>query len=143
MWNWPPRPKIFCNCENVFGGEENTHCCPVCLGLPGTLARNESHRVVDYAVKGRPGVRVAKLLRSVIWTEKTIIILICRRRYQISQRRRAHLRPAAMLNLVDEDGTPFTIGYYRDSYGRGCGQTGTSAQAGRQPARTTTVPPYR
>lgn len=28
------KTKIFCNCENVFGGEENTHCCPVCLDCP-------------------------------------------------------------------------------------------------------------
>lgn len=29
--------KIFCNCKNEFGGEVNTHVCPVCLGLPGAL----------------------------------------------------------------------------------------------------------
>ncbi|MDR3085587.1 MAG: Asp-tRNA(Asn)/Glu-tRNA(Gln) amidotransferase GatCAB subunit B, partial [Christensenellaceae bacterium] len=29
--------KIFCECETAFGGEPNTHCCPVCMGLPGAL----------------------------------------------------------------------------------------------------------
>ena len=29
--------KIFCNCKNEFGGEVNTHVCPVCMGLPGAL----------------------------------------------------------------------------------------------------------
>lgn len=29
--------KIFCSCPTEFGGEPNTHVCPVCLGLPGTL----------------------------------------------------------------------------------------------------------
>src|SRR5258707_13010141 len=29
--------KAFCGCINRYGGEPNTHCCPVCLGLPGAL----------------------------------------------------------------------------------------------------------
>lgn len=42
--------KIFCSCQTEFGGEPNTHCCPVCLGLPGTLpVLNE--KVVEYAIK--------------------------------------------------------------------------------------------
>lgn len=31
------RSKMFCSCEVAFGGEPNTRCCPVCLGLPGSL----------------------------------------------------------------------------------------------------------
>ncbi len=31
------RTKIFCSCTTRFGGEANTHCCPVCTGLPGAL----------------------------------------------------------------------------------------------------------
>ena len=31
------KTKIFCSCINEFGGEANTHCCPVCLGMPGAL----------------------------------------------------------------------------------------------------------
>jgi aspartyl-tRNA(Asn)/glutamyl-tRNA(Gln) amidotransferase subunit B len=31
------RSKMFCGCEVGFGGEPNTRCCPVCLGLPGSL----------------------------------------------------------------------------------------------------------
>lgn len=42
--------KIFCSCTTEFGGEPNSHCCPVCLGLPGSLpVLNE--KVVEYAVK--------------------------------------------------------------------------------------------
>jgi aspartyl-tRNA(Asn)/glutamyl-tRNA(Gln) amidotransferase subunit B len=29
--------KMFCGCINEFGGEPNTHVCPVCLALPGAL----------------------------------------------------------------------------------------------------------
>ncbi|MFW5649387.1 MAG: Asp-tRNA(Asn)/Glu-tRNA(Gln) amidotransferase GatCAB subunit B, partial [Candidatus Alkaliphilus sp. MAG34] len=31
------KTKIFCACTTEFGGEPNTHCCPVCMGFPGTL----------------------------------------------------------------------------------------------------------
>ena len=44
------KTKIFCSCPTEFGGEANTHCCPVCMGLPGTLpVLNE--KVVEYAVR--------------------------------------------------------------------------------------------
>ena len=44
------RSKIFCACTTQFGGAPNTHCCPVCMGMPGTLpVLNE--KVVEYAVK--------------------------------------------------------------------------------------------
>ena len=43
------KTKIFCSCTTAFGGEPNTHCCPVCIGLPGTLPKlNE--KVVEYAI---------------------------------------------------------------------------------------------
>ncbi len=42
--------KIFCGCPAKFGGEPNTHVCPVCLGLPGALpVLNE--RVLEYAIR--------------------------------------------------------------------------------------------
>ena len=31
------KSKIFCGCATGFGAEQNTHVCPVCLGLPGVL----------------------------------------------------------------------------------------------------------
>lgn len=41
--------KIFCSCSTQFGGEPNTHCCPVCIGLPGTLPKL-NRKVVEYAI---------------------------------------------------------------------------------------------
>lgn len=31
--------KVFCGCKNEFGGVPNSHCCPVCTGMPGSLPR--------------------------------------------------------------------------------------------------------
>ena len=31
------KSKIFCACTTAFGGAPNTHCCPVCTGMPGAL----------------------------------------------------------------------------------------------------------
>lgn len=42
--------KIFCGCTTQFGGEPNTHCCPVCIGLPGTLPKL-NRQVVQYAIR--------------------------------------------------------------------------------------------
>src|SRR5438034_11021691 len=44
------RTKMFCRCENVFGGEPNTRTCPVCLAHPGALpVPNE--RAIEWTVK--------------------------------------------------------------------------------------------
>lgn len=44
------KTKIFCGCATGFGAEENTHVCPVCLGLPGVLP-TINKRVVEFAIK--------------------------------------------------------------------------------------------
>src|SRR5579862_5286910 len=42
--------KMFCGCITTFGAEPNTHTCPVCLGLPGSLpVVNE--RAIEYTIK--------------------------------------------------------------------------------------------
>ena len=44
------KTKIFCSCPTSFGAEPNTHVCPICMAMPGTLpVLNE--KVVEYAVK--------------------------------------------------------------------------------------------
>jgi aspartyl-tRNA(Asn)/glutamyl-tRNA(Gln) amidotransferase subunit B len=42
--------KIFCHSSTAFGGTQNTHVCPVCLGLPGTLPVL-NRQVVEYGIK--------------------------------------------------------------------------------------------
>lgn len=41
--------KVFCGCSTAFGGAPNTHCCPVCLGLPGSLPKL-NRTAVEYTV---------------------------------------------------------------------------------------------
>ena len=44
------KTKIFCSCPTEFGGEPNTHCCPVCMAMPGALPVLNK-KVVEYAIK--------------------------------------------------------------------------------------------
>ena len=44
------KTKIFCGCATGFGAEQNTHVCPVCLGLPGVLP-TVNKRVVEFGIK--------------------------------------------------------------------------------------------
>ncbi len=41
--------KIFCSCPTTFGAPPNTQCCPVCMGMPGSLPVLNG-KVVEYAV---------------------------------------------------------------------------------------------
>lgn len=44
------KSKVFCTCNAEFGGDQNSRCCPVCTGMPGTLpVINQT--AVEYAVK--------------------------------------------------------------------------------------------
>ena len=43
------KTKIFCGCSTEFGGAPNTHTCPVCTGMPGSL-QVLNKQVVEYAI---------------------------------------------------------------------------------------------
>lgn len=43
------RTKIFCGCSTAFGAAPNTHTCPVCTGMPGSLPVL-NRQVVEYAM---------------------------------------------------------------------------------------------
>lgn len=42
--------KMYCTCSTEFGGDENTHICPVCTGQPGALPV-VNHRAVEFGIR--------------------------------------------------------------------------------------------
>ena len=44
------KTKIYCGCKNTFGGEVNSNCCPVCMGMPGALP-TLNEKVVESCIK--------------------------------------------------------------------------------------------
>lgn len=75
--------KIFCSCTTAFGGEPNTHCCPVCTGMPGTLpVLNE--KVLEFAVKA--GLALGcEITRKSRFDRKNYFYPDLPKAYQISQ----------------------------------------------------------
>ncbi len=75
--------KAFCGCANKFGGEPNTHICPVCLGLPGALpVLNE--RAVEFAALAAMAINCEVRERS-IFARKNYFYPDLPKGYQISQ----------------------------------------------------------
>ena len=59
------KTKIFCGCSTAFGGAPNTHTCPVCTGMPGSLPVLNK-QVVEYAVAVGLSIRIIhRTIRSV------------------------------------------------------------------------------
>ena len=44
------KTKIFCGCKTDFGAEPNTHVCPICTGMPGSLPILNK-QVVEFALR--------------------------------------------------------------------------------------------
>ncbi len=75
--------KIFCGCSTEFGGQPNTHTCPVCLGLPGVLPVLNA-KVVEYAV--RAGLALGCRIRNKsVFARKNYFYPDLPKGYQISQ----------------------------------------------------------
>lgn len=75
--------KIFCQCTTEFGGEPNTHCCPICMGMPGTLPKLNK-KVVEYAVKA--GLATNCKIRNISKMDrKNYVYPDLPKAYQISQ----------------------------------------------------------
>jgi aspartyl-tRNA(Asn)/glutamyl-tRNA(Gln) amidotransferase subunit B len=75
--------KIFCNCTTEFGGDPNTHCCPVCTGQPGSLPILNK-KVVEYAV--RAGLAIHCKINNISHMDrKNYVYPDLPKAYQISQ----------------------------------------------------------
>ena len=77
------KTKIFCGCTTQFGGEPNTHCCPVCIGLPGTLPVL-NREVVRFAIKAGLAVH-GKIAEVAKMDRKNYCYPDLAKAYQISQ----------------------------------------------------------
>jgi len=90
--------KLFCGCPNEFGDEPNTHVCPVCLGLPGSLpVLNE--RAVEYALRVAEALHLRVPPRS-IFSRKNYFYPDMPKDYQISQ----YDEPITIDGFLDVDG---------------------------------------
>lgn len=77
------KTKIYCGCSTEFGGDPNTHCCPVCTGMPGALpVLNE--KVVEYAVRAGLATN-CEIARESKQDRKNYFYPDTPRAYQISQ----------------------------------------------------------
>ncbi len=77
------RSKIFCGCPTAFGGEPNTHVCPVCLGMPGVLPAL-NRQVVEFAVRTGLALGCAIQEKSV-FARKNYFYPDLPKGYQVSQ----------------------------------------------------------
>jgi len=77
------RTKIFCGCTTRFGGAPNTHTCPVCTGMPGTLPV-VNRKVVDYAIAA--GLALGcEITRKTKFDRKNYFYPDLPKAYQVSQ----------------------------------------------------------
>ena len=77
------RTKAFCRCAAVYGDEPNTHCCPTCMGYPGTYPVL-SEGVVRKAVQLGLGLN-ARVRRRSKFDRKQYFYPDLPKGYQISQ----------------------------------------------------------
>ncbi len=75
--------KAFCGCRNEYGGEPNTHICPVCLGLPGALPVL-NRQAVEFATLAANALGCTINTRSV-FARKNYFYPDSPKGYQISQ----------------------------------------------------------
>ena len=77
------RSKIFCTCSTAFGGDPNTHTCPVCTGQPGSLPVL-NQKVVEYTIRAALATHCAIAPYS-LFARKNYFYPDLPKGYQISQ----------------------------------------------------------
>lgn len=77
------KSKMFCGCKNKFGKEANTHCCPVCLGLPGGLPV-VNRQAIEYAIKAGIALN-SEIMKNTRMDRKNYFYSDLSKGYQISQ----------------------------------------------------------
>jgi aspartyl-tRNA(Asn)/glutamyl-tRNA(Gln) amidotransferase subunit B len=75
--------KMFCGCSTRFGAEPNTQCCPVCLGLPGSLPV-PNHKAVDLVIRTALALN-CEVNRHSIFHRKNYFYPDLPKAYQVSQ----------------------------------------------------------
>ncbi len=102
--------KNFCGCKNEYGGEPNTHTCPVCLGLPGALPVL-NRDAVEKAVLAASAVG-CRINATSIFARKNYFYPDSPKGYQISQFDKP-LAEFGRIAVADADGHAKTIGITR------------------------------
>jgi aspartyl-tRNA(Asn)/glutamyl-tRNA(Gln) amidotransferase subunit B len=78
------RSKMFCGCSaDVFGAEPNSHVCPVCTGMPGSLPVI-NRQAVEFAIKTGLALN-CQVAESTLWERKSYFYPDLPKGYQISQ----------------------------------------------------------
>ena len=104
------KTKIFCSCPTEFGAAPNTHTCPICMAMPGTLpVLNE--KVVEYAVKAGLATN-CEIARDSKNDRKNYFYPDTPKAYQISQYDKP-LCEHGYIEIDDKDGNKKKIGLTR------------------------------
>jgi aspartyl-tRNA(Asn)/glutamyl-tRNA(Gln) amidotransferase subunit B len=104
------KSKAFCGCRNEYGGEPNTHVCPVCLGLPGALPFLNK-QAVEFAVLAAKAIG-CEIRETSIFSRKNYFYPDSPKGYQISQFDKP-IAENGMIVVPDATGAPKSIGVTR------------------------------